>query len=295
MNKVIVIGANGFLGNKLTQFLFGKGIEVLAFVPKGFDYSNVSSIPGVKCYEFSFGSLDRIDIKDELKAVDTIYNMAWIGVNAKDRNNEEIQLRNVQCNVEIVQFVKSNGIKRLIVPGSASQYACSGRIIDGTGCPAPSDLYSAAKVATYFYCNTLCNQSGIELIWPLVTSIYGTGRDDNNLLSYVIKSFLKGERPSTTKLEQQWDYLHVSDLIRALYLLGEKGKGGRLYPVGSGESMSLKEYVEIIRDLINPELPIGIGDLPYKSSRIDNQVMDITLLKEDLGFSPKFSFKEGIQ
>lgn len=295
MNKVIVIGANGFLGNKLTRYLSEKSLSVLAFVPKGFDYSNVSSIPGIKCIEFSFGNLNALDTLDEIKGVDTIYNMAWIGVNAKDRNNEEIQLSNIQCNVEVVQFAKSNGIKRLLVPGSAAQYACSGRLIDGTGSPAPSDLYSAAKVATYYYCNTLCNLYGIELIWPLVTSIYGTGRDDNNLLSYVIKSFLKGEKPSTTKLEQRWDYLHVLDLIEALYLLGEKGIGGKIYPVGSGESKSLKEYVEIIRNLINPELPIGIGDLPYKTSRIDNQVLDINELKEDTGFIPQYTFSEGIQ
>lgn len=295
MNKVIVIGANGFLGNKLTRFLSEKNLSILAFVPKGFDYSNVTSIPGIKCIEFSFGNLKALDTLDEIKGVDTIYNMAWIGVNAKDRNNEELQLSNIQCNVEVVQFAKRNGIKRLVVPGSAAQYACSGRIIDGTGSPAPSDLYSAAKVATYFYCNTLCNLYGIELIWPLVTSIYGTGRDDNNLLSYVIKSFIKGEKPSTTKLEQRWDYLHVSDLMNALYLLGEKGKGGKLYPVGSGESKSLKEYVEIIRNLINPELSIGIGDLPYKTSRIDNQVLDINELKEDTGFIPQYTFSEGIQ
>lgn len=295
MNKVIVIGANGFLGNKLTRFLSEKGLSLLAFVPKGFDYSNVSSIPDVKCYEFTFGSLDALDNINEVKGVDTIYNMAWIGVNAKDRNNEEIQLSNIQCNVEVVQFANRNGIKRLVVPGSAAQYACSGRIIDGTGSPAPSDLYSAAKVATYYYCNTLCNLYGIDLIWPLVTSIYGTGRDDNNLLSYVIKSFLKGEKPSTTKLEQRWDYLHVSDLMNALYLLGNKGIGGKIYPVGSGESKTLKEYVEIIRDFINPELPIGIGNLPYKTSRIDNQVLDINDLKEDTKFSPQYTFSEGIQ
>lgn len=295
MNKVIVIGANGFLGNKLTKYISEKGLPLLAFVPKGFDFSNVSSIPGVKCFEFSFGNLNALDSIEEIKDVDTIYNMAWIGVNAKDRNNEEIQLSNIQCNVEVIQFANRNGIKRLVVPGSAAQYACSGRIIDGTGNPSPSDLYSAAKVATYYYCNTLCNLYGIELIWPLVTSIYGTGRDDNNLLSYVIKSFLKGEKPSTTKLEQRWDYLHVSDLMNALYLLGEKGMGGIIYPVGSGESKTLKEYVEIIRDLINPELPIGIGDLPYKTSRIDNQVLDINELKEDTGFTPQYTFSKGIQ
>lgn len=295
MKKVLIIGANGFLGSKLTQYLVDKKVSVLAFVPSGFDYSNISSLLGVTCVEFSFGNLNALDHIEELNNVEMAYNMAWIGVNAKDRNDEVLQLSNVGCNVEVVGFLKRNGIHRLIIPGSAAQFACSGRVIDGTGSPAPSDMYSAAKVATYYYISTLCMINSIELIWPLVTSIYGTGRDDNNLISYVIKTLLKGEKPQTTKLEQKWDYLHVSDLIRAFYLLGERGKGGKLYPVGSGESRTLREYVEIIRDLINPSLSIGVGELPYKNCQIDNQVLDTTLLKEETGFEAKYSFKEGIQ
>lgn len=295
MRKVLIIGANGFLGNKLTRYLLEKEVEIVAFVPTGFDYSNVSCLSGVSCVEFSFGAIEALDQIESIRGVDTIYNMAWIGVNAKDRNNAFLQLSNVKGNLEVAEFAKRNGIARLIVPGSAAQYACSGRVIDGTGSPGPSDLYSAAKVATYYYLNTYCSLNRIELIWPLVTSIYGTGRDDNNLLSYVIKSFLKGEKPSTTKLEQKWDYLHVDDLMVALYLLGQKGKGGMMYPIGSGENRTLREYVETIRDIIDPSLSIGIGDIPYKNSKIDNQVLDISSLKEDTGFEPSISFSEGIQ
>lgn len=294
MKKVLIIGANGFLGNKLTRYLLEKYIEIVAFVPTGFDYSNVSCLPGVTCVEFIFGRLDSLDQIEPIKDVDTIYNMAWIGVNAKDRNNAPLQLSNVKCNLEVAEYAKRNGISRLIVPGSAAQYACSGRVIDGTGTPAPSDLYSAAKVATYYYLSTYCTLNGIDLIWPLVTSIYGTGRDDNNLLSYVIKSFLKGEKPSTTKLEQKWDYLHVDDLMNAFFLIGNKGKGGKVYPVGSGVNRKMRDYVEVIRDLINPELPIGIGDLPYKSTVIDNQILDISELTSDTGFLPSHTFEEGI-
>lgn len=295
MNKVIVIGANGFLGNRLVRYLTGHGIPVVAFVPGGFDHTNVSCLQGVTCVEFSFGSLETSDRCEAIEGADTVYNMAWAGVNARERNNAPLQLSNVAYNLEVAGFAARNGISRLVVPGSAAQYACSGRVIDGTGSPAPSDLYSAAKVATYDYLSVYCMQNGMELMWPLVTSIYGTGRDDNNLLSYVIKSFLKGEKPSTTKLEQRWDYLHVDDLMSALYLIGQKGHGGRLYPVGSGESRPLREFVELIRDSIDPALPIGIGDIPYKTSKIDHQVLDISLLREDTGFEPSRSFAEGIK
>ena len=95
MKKVLIIGANGFLGNKLTRYLLGKDVEIVAFVPTGFDYSNVSCLPGVNCVEFTFGSLESLDQIEPVKGVDTIFNMAWIGVNAKDRNNAPLQLSNV--------------------------------------------------------------------------------------------------------------------------------------------------------------------------------------------------------
>ena len=138
-------------------------------------------------------------------------------------------------------------------------------------------------------------QTGISLIWTLITSIYGPGRDDNNLLSYAIKTLLKGEKPSFTRLEQQWDYLYIDDLMGALFALGNKGVGGKVYPIGSGEHRQMREYVEIIRRLINPNAELGIGDLPYKTAQIDNQIMDISELIRDTSFSRRYSFEQGIQ
>ena len=202
---------------------------------------------------------------------------------------------NILYNIKVVQLAHKYQIKRLIIPGSAAEFSYSKNVIDGSGTPTPSDLYSATKVATRDICSTLCKQYSIEMIWTLITSIYGPGRDDNNLISYVIKSLLQGKKTSCTKLEQQWDYIYIDDLITALYLVGQYGKKGCIYPIGSGEHRHLYEYIEIIHQLTNPDIPIGIGDIPYKSSIIDNQIMDISLLQQDTGFVPQFTFQEGIK
>ncbi|MFH4181158.1 hypothetical protein WDA55_24180, partial [Acinetobacter baumannii] len=55
------------------------------------------------------------------------------------------------------------------------------------------------------------------------------------------------------------------------------------------------EYVEILKDQINPDAELGIGDLPYKTNRIDNSVVDITKLQSDTGYQPQVSFEEGIR
>ena len=202
--------------------------------PKGFNYSNIAGINGIDCLEFSFETLSDLDKNPLIVDSDIICNMAWIGINAKERNNENTQALNFTYSISVVQFAERNNIRRLLMPGSASQFACGNDIIDGKHRPSPSDLYSAAKVSIFYFCKALCEKKNIDLIWPIITSVYGPGRDDNNLLTYVIKSLLIGDVPATTKLEQHWDYIYIDDLIDALILLCEKGRGGVIYPLGSG-------------------------------------------------------------
>lgn len=294
MNKVLVIGANGFLGTKLTLAFAGRGSKVVALVDKRFPYDSIKCQSNIETIEFVLEEIDSLE-GEVFSDIDVLYHFAWAGVNAAYRNESEVQVQNVMFGLKVMEFAERHHISKVIIPGSAAEVSCGDGMITGYETPAPSDMYSASKVATRYICLNYAKQHHVGLIWTLITSIYGPGRDDNNLISYTIKSLLKGEKPSTTKLEQKWDYLHVDDLISALILLGEKGVSGKVYPVGSGEYRQMSEYVNIIRDLINPSLPLGIGDLPYKNEVIDNQKMDITELRTDTGFFPSYTFEKGIK
>lgn len=295
MNKVIVLGANGYIGSRLSVTMAERGYDVVALVDKRFNYAHLSGIAHLQTVEFQLEDLGSLYDNPALKDADTIFHMAWSAVNAKFRNEAEEQVKNIMFGLRVLEFAEHQGIKRVIVPGSAAEVSCGDGVITGKEVPAPSDMYSSAKVATRYICQTYARQHQIDLVWTLITSIYGTNRNDNNLITYAIQSLLNGEKPEFTGLAQKWDYLHIDDLVNALIALGEKGVGGKVYPVGSGEYKTLREYVEIIRDIINPELPLGIGALPYKNpNKIDNQVLDISELRDDTGFIPQRTFVEGI-
>lgn len=294
MNKVLVIGANGFLGTKLTLALASNGYSVVALVDRRFPYDSIKCQTNIQTIEFVLEEIDSLEGEAFLN-IDVLYHFAWAGVNAAYRNTAEVQVQNVMFGLKVMEFAERNHIHKVIIPGSAAEVSCSSGVITGHEIPAPSDMYSASKVATRYICMNYARQHNVGLIWTLITSIYGPGRDDNNLLSYTITTLLKGDKPSTTKLEQKWDYLHIKDLVSALILLGEKGIPGKIYPIGSGEYRQMRNYVETIRDLINPSLPLGIGDLPYKTDVVDNQMMDISEIKADTGYSPKICFDQGIQ
>lgn len=295
MKKVLIIGANGFLGSRLSIALANKGYRVVALVDKRFPYDKLRNIQNITIIEFILEELELVSEKSLFSGIDTLYHFAWAGVNALTRNESEIQVQNVMFGLKVLEFANRLKIKRVIIPGSAAEVSCGKGIITGNEIPAPSDMYSSAKVATRYICQTYARLHEIDLIWTLITSIYGPGRNDNNLITYIIQTLLKGEKPSTTGLEQKWDYLYIDDLIRALILLGEKGIGGKVYPIGSGEQKQMCEYVEIIRKLIDPSLPIGIGEIPYKNpNQIDNQICDISELYQDTGFKAQYDFQRGI-
>ena len=97
-----------------------------------------------------------------------------------------------------------------------------------------------------------------------------------------------------TKGEQQWDYLYAKDAGLALYLLGERGVCGKTYCIGSGQTRLLKDYITVIRDHIDINLPIGIGERPYAEKQVMYLCADITELEKDTGFVPQYNFECGI-
>jgi len=294
MKKIAITGANGYIGTRLSLNLAQNGYQVIALVDNKFSYDCLKHHKLITTIEFSLNDIDELNNFAEISDVDTLYHLAWDGVNAIYRNNAEIQVQNVLLSLKVMEFAAYNGIKRVIIPGSAAEAGNGDGAISGNEKPSPTDMYSASKVACRYICKKYAEQQSIDLIWCLITSVLGPGRNDNNLITYVVNSFLTGEQPATTKLEQEWDYIYIDDLIKALVLIGDKGLPGKVYPIGSGVHKKLREYVETIRDIINPALKIGIGEIPYKNSQIDNQIIDISELQKDTGFVAEYTFYDGM-
>lgn len=289
MKKVIVTGANGFLGSRLCAYLFRNGAEVYSLVQEGCDTAHVKGniIP--------FNLNDPAEARAYLPAdSDALYHFAWAGVSTTYKNDFDMQSANIAASLQCLRLAQDVGAKKIIFPGSVSEYAYVDGPVNENSAPSPADMYSACKVSVHMVCDVYSRQNRLPFIWALLPSIYGPGREDNNMITYAIKELLQGGKPSFTKLEQQWDYLYIDDAVKALALVGEKGREGRAYTLGSGEAMPLSAYVYAIRDAINPELSLGIGEIPYKTQQIDNSVVDISLLRKDTGFVPDYTFEEGI-
>jgi len=293
VKNVVVTGAGGFMGRSLINTLLRQGVHVYALDLLGGQITLPANekICFIPMKEGSFEG-----VADQMKQIeiDTFYHLAWAGVSTTHKNDFILQSSNINLTLKAMELAGKLGAKKIICPGSTSEYAYCGQTVNGHNLPAPADMYAACKLATYFTAQLFAKQHNLPLIWLLIASTYGPGRNDNNIITYSINTLLDGKKPSYTQLEQKWDYLYIDDLISALYLVGEKGIPGSTYPIGSGIAKSLAEYIIILRNKIDPNLPLGIGEIPYKTAQIDHSIVDISLLQAHTGFKPLVSFEEGI-
>lgn len=293
--KIVVTGADGFIGRHFLKRLADSNFEIYALTdPASQSAKRICGIDGVKVLPVHFE-----DWEDALESLPqnpvAFVHLAWKGVAPEFRNSTLLQKSNIDMSLSAVQLAGRLSSSRFVLLGSTMEYALSGQVINATTPPAPQNAYGAVKVATRFLCASLCEELKIPFIYAVATGIYAPDRKDNNVIYYTIAKLLRKERPSLTKLEQLWDYVYIDDAIEALYLIATKGKGGAFYSIGHGDNWALANYIYKIRDLIDPSLPLGIGEVPYKDdSVLPCSCVDLTSLRCDTGFVPKVTFEEGI-
>ena len=119
------------------------------------------------------------------------------------------------------------------------------------------------------------------------------------MISQTLRKMLAGQKAEFTPGEQVWDYLYSGDAARAMLLLAQKGKSGKVYVLGSGEARRLREYIEVMAkeaaDFTGRESAIAFGEVPYGENQVMFLSADLEELCKDTGFVPEVSFAEGIR
>ena len=77
--------------------------------------------------------------------------------------------------------------------------------------------------------------------------------------------------------------------------LALKGRDGGVYCLGSGTAKPLREYIESLRDCIDPDAELGFGDIPYGEAQVMYLCADTSELEADTGFVPATTFEDGIK
>lgn len=295
METVVITGGDGFIGSHLARCFAKKGLRVYALtIPGSPTVDRIQSIHNVTIIQ---RNLDEADVLLNAlpKSPVAFIHLAWAGVSPEQRNSVMAQSQNIGLCLQAVRLAAQLQAQRFILPGSTMEYAYCGQGINGQACPSPQNAYGAAKISARYLCEALCEELKLPYIYVVITGVYAADRRDNNVIYYTISELLQGRKPSLTALEQRWDYIHIDDVTQAFYLIATQGKAGAFYGIGHGDNWPLSNYIVQIRDAIDPSLPLGIGEVPYKDARLPSSCVDVTSLKKDTGFVAEIPFEVGIK
>ncbi|MCR5688227.1 MAG: NAD(P)-dependent oxidoreductase [Lachnospiraceae bacterium] len=295
IGHAVITGATGTIGMALIRKCIENGTDVTVLVnPDSPRLERLPLDPHVKIVKCALVGLAEFDASSVPKDADcAMFHLAWAGTFGGARDDRALQERNAAYADDAVRLAAKLGCRTFVGAGSQAEYGrVSGTLAPDTPC-APENEYGRAKLAASEHTRNLCRDLGIRHIWPRILSIYGPYDGQRTMIMSLISSLLDGKKPALTKGEQMWDYLYADDAASALLLLAESGTDGGIYPIGSGTARPLKEYIETVRDIIDPQIPLGFGEVPYAENQVMHLCADISKLKEDTGFTPRVSFLEG--
>lgn len=295
MKRVVITGPTGTIGMALLQKYMETDAEVTAVCRRG--SGRISNIPVSGKIRIVECNLDEIrKLPDMLNGrYDVFFHLAWTHTVGEGRNDIDAQTRNICYAMDAVEAADKLGCECFIGAGSQAEYGRYEGRLSSTVSTFPENGYGIAKLCAGQMSRIRCSQLGIRHIWFRILSVYGRYDGEQSMIMSGIRSMLKGESTEYTPAEQIWDYLYSEDAAEALYLAADKGRDGAVYCLGSGQARPLKEYIEIMRDEINPALSLKIGARPYADKQVMHLCADITDLRNDTGFVPRVEFREGIR
>lgn len=295
IKNVIITGPTGSIGTALIDVLIQNGIEVYAICrPNSKRIKNIARSRYVHIIEMQLSEL--AEVKKELPdRCDTFFHFGWMGTFGNIRNDMFLQTENIQYTLDAVELAKECGCSTFIGAGSQAEYGRFEGKLNADTPTFPENGYGMAKLCAGHMSRIKCKEYGMRHIWTRILSVYGPFDGENTMIMSTIHKLLAGEKPSLTDGEQKWDYLYSKDAAGILYSLMKKGKDGKVYCLGRGEAVPLKEYVKEIRDVINERLELGFGEIPYGEKQVMFLCADTQDLEKDIGYQYRYEFSDGIK
>lgn len=295
MKKVIVTGANGFIGTALCRELSNQGISVIAVVRNEEEnISNIENLKGLRVVYSDLSEFKNLNEKISDRDIDVLYHLAWVGSAGPLRGSADVQFNNIMYTCDTVKACSKMNCKRFVFASSIMEYEIEA-VMATDATPGINTLYSSAKVSADYMARTIAGSLGVDYIRAVISNIYGPGELSPRLVNTSIRKLLNGEHCAFSAGEQTYDFIYIDDAAKTFVAIGEKGVANRTYYIGSQKPRPLKEFLCELRDQVDPNIEIGLGEIPFNGVSLTYTEFDIHAVKNDTGFVPSVSFTEGIK
>ncbi|MGY5142958.1 MAG: NAD-dependent epimerase/dehydratase family protein [Candidatus Nitrosopumilus sp. bin_32a] len=297
--KIFVTGGAGFIGKHLIKKLQNEH-ELIVY--ENFSSSSEEDFLNLLKNNISLikGDLTNYSLlKKSLEGVDLVIHLAAkIDILESIKHPANTHKINVEGSLNMLRSCIENNIKNFIFASSAAIYGNPSEIpVSEKTIPNPVSPYGAEKLSLEFYAKSFANAYNMNCISLRFFNVYGKGQSNEYagvITKFTEKIQLNQSLPIFGDGENTRDFIHVDDLVDGIVksISNIEGKKGNVYNLASGKSTSIKELAELMISISKKDLKLNFTD--PRPGDLLHSLASIELAKEDLGFEPKISLKEGL-
>ncbi|MSO83400.1 MAG: NAD-dependent epimerase/dehydratase family protein [Acidobacteria bacterium] len=301
--KALVTGGAGFIGSTLSERLLEQGASVRAidaftdFYPRPLKERNLEHLRGRAGYEFIEGDLRAVDLNAALDGVTHVFHLA-AQAGVRRSWGKEFQVYtglNVDSTQRLLEACVDKPIERLVYASSSSVYGDDVAIpMTETALPQPVSPYGVTKLAAEQLCHLYFVNYGVPAVSLRYFTVYGPRQRPDMGFNRFFSAILGGQ-PLIQFGDglQTRDFTFVADAVKATADAAVRGVPGRVYNIGGGSRVSLREVFDLIARVSGRKVTIDQQG-PQKGDMRDTYA-DTTRARLDLAFAPSVTLEEGLR
>ena len=301
--KALVTGGAGFIGSHLSERLIAQGARVRAidaftdFYPRRLKERNLENLRGKSGYEFVEGDLRRLDLPRLLEGITHVFHLA-AQAGVRRSWGAEFQVYtglNIDSTQRLLEACVGKPIERLVYASSSSVYGDEVAIpMVETALPQPVSPYGVTKLAAEQLCYLYFFNYKVPAVSLRYFTVYGPRQRPDMGFNRFFSAILEG-KPLVQFVDglQTRDFTYVADAVKATADAAVRGVPGRVYNIGGGARVSLREVFDLIARVSGR--PVTIDQQGPQKGDMRDTYADTSRAQADLGFKPSVTLEEGLR
>lgn len=294
---ILVTGGAGFIGSNLLHHLSNTVDDKIICIDKLTYAADLHNIPNsVKLYTTDIADEHNCEFIFKKHKPSTIFHLAAEShVDKSIHNCSEFIHTNVVGTVNLLNLALKYEVKKFIHISTDEVYGSidEGHFTENSNY-SPRNPYSASKASSDHFVMAFHNTYGLPAVITNCSNNYGPRQDPEKMIPKIITNLMSGKKiPVYGDGKQIRDWLYVQDHCEALVEVWLKGKVGQKYNIGGECELCNIDLVKIILERMNMEEDMieYVTDRPGHDRRYST---DITKIRHELEWSPRFSLNEGL-
>lgn len=302
--KVLVTGADGFIGSHLTERLVKEDAKVKALSQYN-SFNNWGWLEDVDCkndIEVVCGDVrDPNYIREITKGIDVIFHLAaLIAIPYSYIAPDSYIDTNIKGTLNICQAAKDNGVSKTIITSTSEVYGTAQYVpIDEKHPKQPQSPYSATKIGADAIAKSFYNAFELPVTIARPFNTYGPRQSARAIIPTIITQIASGKKEIMLgDLTPTRDFNYVKDTCSGFVAIANcDNVDGEEINIGSNYEISMGDTLNLIKEIMNSDVEF-VQDkqrLRPKNSEVNRLWCDNTKIKELTGFTPEYSIERGLE